>query len=93
MALYFIGLTYGCNLCFHGGEDCHCTKSKCLVFFVLRSVLVVVVVLSSLVPRIVGFSFDIDFDWTYPQWSILSLVSWIDLDLSTLMDIYLTYLG
>ena len=87
MALFLAAFAYAINKCCCGGGECCCTRSKCLVFTGFRIVLLLAV-LALTVSRISRFNFDISFDWNYPQWFLVSAISWADHTVSAMADIY-----
>jgi hypothetical protein len=86
--VFLVGFCYGIrnSLCCRRGEnDCQCSD-----IFALRVILLVTVA-CSVISRITGFNFEINFDFNYPQWATLSLISLIDVAVSAGADLYLIW--
>jgi len=88
MILFHLGCGYAYNLCRRGGKDCCFTRNKCLVFLLLRLILLTCF-LASVVLRFADINIDISFDLEYPEWFTLSSISVIDVVVSALADVYL----
>lgn len=71
--------------CYHKCMEACC--SLWIVVMLCRLVLLVAAVCNFLL-RIVRFNWNIDFDWDFPSWAVLSIVSFIDLVVSAIADIY-----
>jgi hypothetical protein len=75
------------HACCGAAEEKDCT---CLDIFIMRGILLVCVA-CSLISRVAGFNFEINFDFDYIQWATLSVVSLIDVTVSAGSDLYLTW--